>query len=155
MSDGVKFYMQQCTKNGVLIDGTKKDLEVDFDGLKYIEAKGISKVGKVKNIYTETYADSNGLRIWHPSENNEETTHEATTIQLRLLFSGNNRRNVYDLFNKYIYNGYHVFWDTLRNRKFTFVVINETDPSDDILKGGVPYIIGTWTLQNLKGKTEN
>ena len=29
------FYMQQCTKEGVLIDGTLKDLERDFEGLRY------------------------------------------------------------------------------------------------------------------------
>lgn len=154
MSD-VKFYMQKCSKKGELIDGTLKNLEQDFDGLRYMEAKGISKIGKVKNVYTEQYADSNTLRTWHPSENDEETTHEATTIQLKLLFYGDNRRATYDAFNEYIYNGYTIFWDNLRNRKFTFMVTEASEPSDDILKGGVPYIICTWTLQNLKGKTEN
>lgn len=150
----VKFYMQECDKNGVL-RGTKKDLEADFDGLRYMEAKGISKVGKVKNSYTEQYADSNTLRTWHPSENNEETTHEATTIQLKLLFYGENRRKTYEEFSEYIYNGYHYYWDTLRNKKFMFMVTEASEPSDDIFKIGVPYIICTWTLQNLSGKTEN
>ena len=86
----IKFYMQECDKKGVLVEGTKKDLEADFEGLRYMEAKGISKVGKVKNVYTEQYADSNTLRTWHPSENGEVTTHEATTIQLKLLFYGKN-----------------------------------------------------------------
>ena len=151
----VKFYMQKCTKHGVLINYTIKDLEADFEGLRYMEAKGISKVGKVKNAYTEQYADSNTLRTWHPNENGEETTHEATTIQLKLLFYGDNRRKTYEEFSEYIYDGYHVYWDTLRNKKFKFVVIEPSEPSDDILKGGVPYIICTWTLQNLNGKTEN
>lgn len=154
MSD-VKFYMQKCSKQGVLIDGTLKDLEVDFEGLRYMEAKGISKVGKVKNVYTEQYADSNTLRTWHPSEKGENTTHEATTIQLKLLFIGSDRRKVYDEFNEYIYDGYTMFWDNLRNKKFIFTVIEASEPSDDIFKIGVPYIICTWTLQNLKGKTEN
>ena len=154
MSD-VKFYMQKCSKQGVLVDGTLKDLERDFDGLRYMEAKGISRVGKVKNAYTEQYADSNTLRTWHPSENGGKTTHEATTIQLKLLFYGDNRRAAYDAFNEYIYDGYTKFWDNLRNKSFTFMVIEASEPSDDILKGGVPYIICTWTLQNLKGKTEN
>lgn len=154
MSD-VKFYMQKCSKQGVLVDGTLKNLETDFDGLRYMEAKGISKVGKVKNVYTESYSDSNTLRTWHPSENDEETTHEATTIQLKLLFYGDNRRASYEAFNDYIMDGYHVYYDSLRGKKFTFMVVDAIEPSDDILKGGVPYIICTWTLQNLKGKTEN
>lgn len=151
----IKFYIQECTKDGALIDGTLKDLESDFDGLRYMEAKGISKVGKVKNVYTEQYSDSNTLRTWHPSENGEETTHEATTIQMKLLFYGENRRNTYEEFSKYIYGGYHYYWDTLRNKKFMFMVTEASEPSDDIFKGGVPYIICTWMLQNLKGKTEN
>lgn len=151
---GIYFYMQRCDKNGVLESGTLKNLEHDFEGLRYIEAKGISKVGKVKNIHTETYADSNELRTWHPSENGEETTHEATIIELKLLFYGDDRRSVYDAFNDYIYDGYHVFYDNLRYRRFVFTVIDAVEPSEDIFKGGTPYIIATWKLQNLKGKTE-
>lgn len=150
-----KFYMQACNKDGTLIGGTLKDLEVDFPGLRYMEAKGISKVGKAKNVYSETYSDSNKLRTWHPSENNEEITHEATTIQLKLLFYGDKRREVYDQFNEFIYGGYRVFWDSLRNKKFVFMVEDEVEPSDDFFKGGTPYMIATWTLQNLNGKTEN
>ena len=51
--------------------------------------------------------------------------------------------------------GYRTYWDTLRGKKFVFMVSESVEPSDDIFKGGVPYIICTWTLQNLKGKTEN
>lgn len=153
MSD-IKFYMQKCDKYGVL-EGDAIDLESNFDGLRYMEAKGISKIGAVKNAFTEKYADSNELRVWHPSENDEVTTHEATTIELKLLFYGDNRRAVYDAFNEYIFDGYHVYWDSLRNKKFTFVVLEAVEPSDDMFKGGTPYIIATWKLQNLKGKTEN
>ena len=151
----VKFYMQKCSKDGTLINGTAKDLEVDFKGLIYIEAKGISKIGKVKNIYIEQYADSDTLRTWHPSEVGEKTTHEATTIQLKLLFHGEDRRKVYESFNDYIMDGYHIYWDTLRKKKFVFMVIEQSEPSDDIIKGSVPFMVCTWTLQNLKGKTED
>jgi hypothetical protein len=126
----IKFYMQECDKNGVL-RGVRKNLEADFDGLRYMEAKGISKVGKVKNVYTEQYSDSNTLRTWHPSENGEETTHEATIIELKLLFYGEHRRESYDEFNKYIRDGYLMYWDTLRGKKFMFMVIDSIDPSDD------------------------
>ena len=115
MSD-IKFYMQKCTKQGVLIGGTKKDLENDFVNLRYMEAKGIERIGKAKNIYTEQYADSETLRTWHPSENGEETTHEATVIELKLLFYGEHRRESYDEFNKYIRDGYLMYWDTLRGK---------------------------------------
>lgn len=151
----VKFYMQKCDKNGSLVNGTLKDLESDFDGLRYVEAKGIEKIGRVLNAYTEQYSDSNTLRTWHPSENNEATTHEATTIELKLLFHGENRRSVYNEFVEYIRDGYHVFWDTLRNKKFTFIVLESIEPTDDTFKGGEPYIMCTWKLQNLKGYTEN
>lgn len=153
MSD-IKFYMQKCTKQGVLIGGTKKDLENDFVNLRYMEAKGIERIGKAKNIYTEQYADSETLRTWHPSENGEETTHEATVVELKLLFYGEHRRESYDEFNKYIRDGYLMYWDTLRGKKFMFMVIDSIDPSDDNFKGGTPYITCVWKLQNLKGYTE-
>lgn len=154
MSD-VKFYMQKCDKNGSLVNDTLKDLEIDFEGLRYVEAKGIEKIGKVMNAYVEHYSNSNTLRVWHPSENGEETTHEATIIELKLLFHGENRRSVYNEFVEYIRDGYHVFWDTLRNKKFTFIVLESIEPTDDTFKGGEPYIMCTWKLQNLKGYTEN
>lgn len=150
----VKFYIQKSDKHGNLIEGTLKDLESDFIGLRYMEAKGIDKIGKVKNAYTEQYADSNTLRTWHPCENDEETTHEATTIELKLLFYGDDRRSVYDEFNNYILDGYHVFWDSLRGKKFTFLVLEAIEPSEDNFKGGTPYIMCSWRLQNLKGKTD-
>ena len=74
---------------------------------------------------------------------------------MKLLFYGDNRRKTYEEFNNFIMGGYRAYWDTLRGKKFTFMVSEAVEPSDDILKGGVPYIICTWTLQNLKGKTEN
>lgn len=149
-----KFYMQKCSKTGELISGTLKDLEKDFENLRYMEAKGIDKIGKIKNSYMEQYADSNTLRTWHPSENGEETTHEATVIELKLLFYGDNRRNVYDEFNEYILDGYHAFWDSLRGKKFTFLVLEAIEPSEDSFKGGIPYITCSWKLQNIKGYTE-
>jgi hypothetical protein len=150
----VKFYMQACTKDGDLIQDTLKDLEVDFVGLRYLKATGINDLGKVVNVYTESYSDSNKLRTWHPSENDLPIVREATKITLELLFYGDNRVDSYNSFNEFIYGGYRCFWDTLRKKKFIFTVIDAAKPSEDNLIG-VPFIKCSWTLQNLYGKTDN
>ena len=69
MSDsGYKFYMQQCTKAGVELDGTLRDLERDFIGLRYAKCVGLNNSGAAKNVYTEKYADSGTLRSYVPDE---------------------------------------------------------------------------------------
>lgn len=152
MSDhGYKFYMQECTKDGVLIDGTLKDLEVDFDGMRYAKCEGIDAYGKAKNIYFETFADSERVRAYI----SDNITNEATKIKFTFYFTGDNRQETYYEFVEYIRTGQHQYWDTARNRKFTFVVQDEIKPATEKWHGSTPYLEVPITVQNLKGKTES
>ena len=76
--------MQKCSKDGVLVDGTLKDLEKDFVGLKYSKLDGITSYGAAKNIYTEKYSDSNTLRTYVPNN----VKREAIAVTLKLYFIG-------------------------------------------------------------------
>lgn len=143
-----KFYMQEVDKNGSPKAGTKKDLETDFIGLKYLKAEGINTIGKPK-IYTEEYADSHNIRVYIP----EDLKNETTTISLTLLFIGDSRQETYDSFNEYVRNGFHKYWDTARNKSFTFYVDDEIKPTEDTMKGGMHYIKATYKLHNITGKT--
>ena len=82
-----KFYIQHCDYYGIGIDGTKKDLEEDFDGLRYIKLTGYEGTGKVKNTYQESYADADHPRLYMPSSPALETT----TLTLTLCFFGDDR----------------------------------------------------------------
>lgn len=126
-----------------------KDLEKDFEGLKYIKCEGLEEVGEA-NVYTEEFADSDRLRVYVP----ENVTHKATEVKLTLLFVGENRRSIFNTFNSYIEKGFHAYWDSARNKKLIFFVKSPVKPSDDIYKGSTPYIQVTYTLSNVYGKTE-
>lgn len=142
--------MQQTDKDGVVVTDSLRDLETDFQGLKYASCRGLSSVGKPKNIYTENYAESSGLRTFHPTDNGGEVVHEATAIEFDLLFVGEDRRAVYDAFCAYIRAGRLFYWDTARLRKVWLVLLEAVEPTEDILKG-VPYLRAPFKFSNLWG----
>lgn len=144
----IKFYMQEVDKNGSAIDGTLRDLEADFEGLRYCKAEGLLDIGKPR-IYTETYADSNKVRTYIP----DELTNEATTVTLTLYFVGDNALDTLTAFNEYLRHGYHEFWDTQRMLKFTFYVGSDIKISEEQYKSGTIYYEVKYTLNNIYGKT--
>lgn len=153
-----KFYMQEVAWDEVqgeysAVEGSSTiDLEEyeEFKGLKYIKCEGLENVGEA-NVYTEEFADSDRLRVYVP----ENVTHKATEVKLTLIFIGEKRRASFKAFNSYIERGFHAYWDTARNKKLIFFVKNAVKPSEDIYKGGKPYIEVTYTLSNVYGKTTN
>lgn len=66
MSDK-KFYIQRYTKSAQGAwesDGTPKSLEDDFGGvIRYKSMTGLNSKGKQKGVYTESYAETDALRV--------------------------------------------------------------------------------------------
>ena len=62
------------------------DIEEHFVGLLYMRAEGMNDIGKSKNVYTETYADSDRLRVYLPNDGNY--TNDATKITMHFLVVG-------------------------------------------------------------------
>lgn len=149
--ENVKFYMQKVDANGELISDTLKDLESDFDGMRYSRCVGLMNKGKRKNIYTEQYSDSDTLRVWQ----GEEVTREATTITFTFAFAGNHRKSVYESFYNYVKNGVISYYDTARMKEARLVLIDALEPSDDIYKGSTPYIKAEFKFQNLWGECKD
>lgn len=147
------FYMQQCTKEGVLIDGTLRDLERDFIGLRYAKCVGLNNYGAAKNVYTEKYADSGTLRTYVP----DEVYNEAVEVTFTFYFFGDEARRqaTFHAFMDYIRTGYHLYWDTARNRKIQFLPpMDAVSPSDEMWYGSMPYFKVDLKLQTIKGWTE-
>ena len=144
-----KFYMQKCLKDGTPIEGTLKDLERDFDGLRYSQCVGLNTYGKAQNIHKETYAEKDGFLSFIP----DVVTNASTTITLTLYFFGENRQASYDLFYEYIKDGYTRYWDDARNKSFVFIVEQEFKPKDDNWYKGKPYLSVDCKLTNIMGKT--
>ena len=146
-----KFYMQATDSKGVALEGAPiKDLEVDFEGLRYLKATGLNDIGEAR-VYTETFADSDRTRVYIPSE----VTHKQTSVTLSLVFVGKKRHETYDAFLAYITNGFHAFWDSARNKRLVFYVESNISPSEDLWSGSNPYLKLDITLKNVYGKTEN
>ena len=145
-----KFYMQSCDINGNELEETPKDLEKDFVGLLYSKCVGLNTIGKVKNIYTETYSDADRLRVYMPTD----VKNEETVVTLTLVFVGEKRNEVRDEFNEYIRNGFHKYWDTARYKEFVFFIKDELPIGEEMWYGSKPYLRCEYKLQNVKGKTK-
>lgn len=156
---GYEFFIQEVDSKGNLI-GVAKNLETDFSvkventgeelgGIIYISIVGMDNLGAVKNIYTETYADANRVRVSMP----EKVQRESTQITLVLYFVGEKRAEVFKSFCDYICNGKHRYWDTARNKYFDFYIPEELTPSDELWYGSTPYFKVDVKMSNIFGQT--
>jgi hypothetical protein len=129
------------------------DIEEQFAGLLYMKADGMNNIGKSKNIYTETYADSDRLRVYLP--NDGVYTNEATKITMHFLVVGDEdtRQATIRSFETYVREGIHRYWDDARNLEFDFIVQDEIKVSDEKWHGSSPYVEIEVVMQNLNGKT--
>lgn len=129
------------------------DIEEQFVGLLYMKTDGMNDIGKSKNVYTETYADSDSLRVFLP--NDGKYANEATKITMHFLIVGSEaqRQTTLSNFYEYVRVGVHRYWDDARNLEFDFVVTDEIKVSAERWHGSSPYIEIAVAMQNLNGKT--
>lgn len=140
----VKFYMQKDGEDA-------KDLEADFVGLKYSKCTGLLAKGKIKNKYTETYAESDELRI----DEGDDITREATNITFTFFFVGDKRIKTYDAFYNYVKSGKIKYHDTQRKKQAFLSLMEAVEPSEDIWVGSTPYIKADFKFQNLWGECKD
>ena len=142
-----KFYMSRWIDNAW---ETQVSLEDYFSGMKYISCEGISTKGKIKNIYTENFAEVEDLRVYMP----ETVVRENTDIEFVFGFEKENRRDTFDSFVDWV-SGYKIkYWDTARNRELEMVLIDKIEVDEDILLGSSPFITVNFKFKNLKGSTK-
>lgn len=127
------------------------DIEAAFSGLKYCRCEGLLKKGKQKNVYTENYADADGLRVWQ----GESVVREATTITFTFWFVGDMRHATYEEFCKYVSKGKISYWDDARKKEALIVLIDALEPSEDQFIGSVPYIKADFKFQNIWGECKD
>ena len=129
------------------------DIEAQFK-CKYVKFEGLSEIGKVKNVYTETYAETEELRVYMP----DEVLYENTELSLTLLFapSSNNENDVQDnerSFFEYVSGHKIEYHDTFRNRYVSLLLINKPEVVGEILYGGSRYREVKYTFKNLYGRS--
>lgn len=143
---GYKFYMSRYINNSW---EEEVSLEDYFEGMKYSKCDGLSTFGKPKNIYTESYAEEEKLRVYIPPT----VVRENTDIEFEFIFSGGNRRSVYNSFVDWI-TGYKIkYRDTCRGKEVEMILIEAIEPEDDFLYGSDPYIASAFKFKNLIGSS--
>ena len=142
-----KFYMSRWIDNAW---EEQVSLEDYFSGMKYISCEGLSTKGKIKNIYTENFAEVEDLRVYMP----ETVVRENTDIEFVFGFEKANRRDTFDSFVDWV-SGYKIkYWDTARNRELEMVLIDKIEVDEDILLGSSPFMTVNFKFKNLKGSTK-
>ena len=142
-----KFYMSRWIDNAW---ETQVSLEDYFSGMKYVSCEGLSTKGKIKNIYTENFAEVEDLRVYMP----ETVVRENTDIEFVFGFEKENRRDTFDSFVDWV-SGYKIkYWDTARNRELEMVLIDKVEVDEDILLGSSPFVTVNFKFKNLKGSTK-
>ena len=129
------------------------DIEEHFK-CKYVKFEGLSETGKVKNIYTETYAETEELRMYIP----DEVLYENTDMSLTLLFSpySENDSDVQDnerAFFEYVSGHKIEYHDTFRNRYVSLLLINKPEVVGEVLYGGSRYREVKYTFKNIYGRS--
>lgn len=141
-----KFYMKNASSTA--FPGEIISIEESFKGLAYLNCKGLLNKGKPKNIYTENYADADGVRMWQ----GEKIAREATIIEFEFVFIGEERQSTYESFYEYLKIGKISYWDDVRKKEALMVLTEALEPSEDIYVGSVPYIKATFKFQNIWGE---
>ena len=141
----VEFYIKDLSSLTIF------EIETTFK-VKYMSCTGLEELGKPKNIYTETYADADKLRLYQPST----IAREATKITFTFAFFGDKttRQKLYDDFNSFLEGKRLSYCDTARLRMVKeMVLMDKTEPKEDMYKGQ-GYITAEYTFQNLYGECE-
>lgn len=132
------------------------DIMIRFPGLYPVKIEGLENIGKPKNITTETYADSDRLRIYLPMTG---ILHDSTKITMTLAFTGMEFRKQYGLFSSFINNpdistSAYEYWDTARHLLAEIIPspVDETKIREDKIKGR-QYLITTLEFMNIVGAT--
>ena len=144
------FMMQLTTAAGVGSEPAR-DLEEYFPGLYYSKCEGLETVGAAKNIYTEDYAEADGLRVYHPTDTTGgAVAHKETEVKLTLIFLDDGRRAAYNAFCTFLENGRVFYWDNARNKKVWLILQKEVAPdADTVVPDG--YIGVTFIFTNIWG----
>lgn len=156
-----KFLMKKVVLNadGTRTIGEEKDLEVDFDGIRYKSMSGLESYGTPSNVYSETAAESSKAMVYvspTPTEKQTEltltlyffppSTSTATTDAAKIAEIS----SLYHSFCDFIRGGKIIYRDTARKRKVLMTLTGAVSPTTDRLYGQI-YKEVSFTFTNEYG----
>lgn len=125
------------------------NIESYFKGCYYLTCTGLNDYGKPKNIYTESFSETDMLSVYIP----ETVVRENTDITFDFAFFGSTRLTVFHQFVKYVTGKKLTYWDTCRNRKVDLVLLDDVVVPEEMLYGSEPYIQGRFKFKNINGQS--
>ena len=159
---GYKFYIQRYSRKHYNKETSQYDKEdigdlIDIEEqfkCRYVKFEGLSETGKVKNIYTETYAETEELRMYIP----DEVLYENTDMSLTLLFAPDSTndsdvQNNERAFFEYVSGHKIEYHDTFRNRYVSLLLLNKPEVVGEVLYGGSRYREVKYTFKNIYGRS--
>lgn len=143
-----KFLMKKVVLNadGTQTIGEEKDIEADFDGVRYKSMSGLESYGTPANVYSETAAESGKAMVYvspNPTESQAEliltlyffppSTSTASTDAARI----SEISAAYHSFCDFIRGGKIIYRDTVRKRKVLMTLTGAISPTTDRLYGQI------------------
>lgn len=121
---------------------------------KYVRMEGIAENGKVKNVYTESYAEDERLRVCNP----QSILYDNTDVSLTLLFlaTENNEMDIQNGerdFFEFVSGRQVEFHDTFRNRYISLILLNKPEVVGEVLYGDNRYRQVKYTFKNIYGRS--
>lgn len=150
MSNGYNFYFQRYNSKG---DGSapKIDIEENFN-CKYCSMTNLSIPGDIKNIYTEDYAEANGVRIYVPKAS--DIVYSSTECTLTLLMQSATCESYVRNLLEYLHGYIVEYSDTFRNRYATLVLQKAiTIKAEKLYAGNDCYQHITVPFTNIYGRS--
>lgn len=152
MDLNVRYYTGKYNASNDTFTWRELEYTENGDRVKYRRFTGLEDKGKIKNLYVETYADSDIVRVDVP----DTIAREATSLTLDIVIirnSGVNGRvqtTTFDTLYSYFANGITVYWDTQRQRCAVMILVDKSEIKEDTYLG-TPYIECEFKFQNICG----
>lgn len=150
MSNGYNFYMQRYPYKNVAYP--QEDIEEIYT-CQYCKFSDFFTPGQTKNIYTESFAEEDGIRVYSPENGN--VTHDSYECQLVLNFIGDDcLKNLEQFIDNYMGRKIE-YYDTFRKKYASLIMQKEPKVSDERLYSDRKYVHVEFTFTNFLGKVYN
>lgn len=157
-----KFYIQRYSQSVWNADTQSYETESATDVINieehfhciYVKLEGMAESGKVRNIYSESFAEETSPRYHIP----KDIIHDVTNTTLTLLFPIVND-DIYDVqdneraFYDFVKGRKIEYHDTFRNRYLTLILIDKPELVSEVLYGEARYRQVKYTFKNIYGKS--
>lgn len=148
MSNGVNFYMQKYPQGKTTF--TREDIEQKYNCV-YKKFSDLIFDGDIQNIYTESYAENNGVRVYIPDPS--ELAHKEYECKLQLLFNRATCQEDAEKFYKAYRGQLCEYYDTFRKKYATLLMIKRPTVQQERLYSNTQYQLVEFTFTNVKGVT--